>query len=222
MSVVEGPSSPARQKLDAPEVQTTAPLRSNNTQLQQTHLPTSPRTDRQRGLSTPGDATKVIPQLTQDEATLLTDAPAPTLPILSEPQTIPPSPPREPGEMTPHTPLPLPIPTPVSGRSPLGLAPRPSPLHHPTLTNPAPTSPYPSSISSGNGDAHASRRRDRDVSRLMRELWDTRRQLTAMQAREQVILDDLERLSARPEGAGAGAGADRKGVSQDGAYAYAV
>ena len=50
------------------------------------------------------------------------------------------------------------------------------------------------------------------MSRLTRELWDTRRQLTAMQAREQVVLDDLERLGVRPEST---ADADRNGVSRD-------
>lgn len=52
------------------------------------------------------------------------------------------------------------------------------------------------------------------MSRLTRELWDTRRQLTAMQAREQVILDDLERLGARPDSSGA----DR--VSRDGTCGF--
>ncbi|KAG8221484.1 hypothetical protein J3R82DRAFT_1697 [Butyriboletus roseoflavus] len=205
MSVVEDPSS-----LAVPEAQTTTTLRSIKAQPQPTHLPTSPRAGRRRGSSTPGDATKASPQPAQDEATPLTHSHAPTLPILSEPETIPRSPPREHGERTSHTPLP--IPTPVSGRSPLGSGPRPPP-HRPTVPNPAPASPYPSSSSSGNGDGHASCRRDRDVSRLTRELWDTRRQLTAMRAREQVILDDLERVGARPESAGSGA--DRNGVSQD-------
>ncbi|KIJ16207.1 hypothetical protein PAXINDRAFT_32807, partial [Paxillus involutus ATCC 200175] len=37
------------------------------------------------------------------------------------------------------------------------------------------------------------------VSHLTRELWDTRRQLMAMQAREKVILEDLDKLGARPQ-----------------------
>ncbi|KIK98633.1 hypothetical protein PAXRUDRAFT_31060 [Paxillus rubicundulus Ve08.2h10] len=37
------------------------------------------------------------------------------------------------------------------------------------------------------------------VSHLTRELWDTRRHLMAMQAREKVILEDLDKLGARPQ-----------------------
>lgn len=195
-------------------MQSTTSLRSTKTQPQQT-LPTSPRACRRRESSTPGDAMKALPQLARDDGA--PSAHESALPVRSEPQATPPSPPREPGEMTPRTPLP--IPTPVSGVSPLGSGsgPRPPPLYHLTLPAPPPApagaSPHPSSSSSGNGDQ--SRLRDRDVNRLMRELWDTRRQLTAMQAREQAILDDLERLGARPNSAGA----NRNGVSQDGAYA---
>ncbi|KAH0828726.1 hypothetical protein J3R83DRAFT_3137 [Lanmaoa asiatica] len=210
LSPVEGPSSLTRQKLDAPEVQNAISSRSINTQLQ--HPPTSPRANRKRGSSTPGDATKAFPQIMRDDVKPLTHTHmAPPLP--PEPRTTSPSPPREPGEVTPHTPLAFPAP--VSGPSSSNSGLRPPPPSRPTLSTPRPASPYPSSPSSGGGDPHASRLRDRDVSRLMRELWDTRRQLTAMQAREQVILDDLERLGARPDSAGTGA--DRNAVSRDGA-----
>jgi len=115
---------------------------------------------------------------------------------------------------------------PGSGLSPgLGSAPVPGPgsgpRHTPHLssTGLSPGSPYAGSNSSGNshgggGDSWGRRRdRDRDVNRLTRELWDTRRQLTAMQAREQAILDDLERLGVRPENGGGGADRHGAGVS---------
>ncbi|KAF8444022.1 hypothetical protein L210DRAFT_864828 [Boletus edulis BED1] len=99
-------------------------------------------------------------------------------------------------------------PGPGSGPRP----PPPPPPHYPTLsTGRSPGSPYAGSNSSGNshgsGDSWARRReRDHDVNQLTRELWDTRRQLTAMRVREQAILDDLERLGERPESR------DRNGV----------
>ncbi|KAI9456599.1 hypothetical protein HD554DRAFT_1845477 [Boletus coccyginus] len=207
MSGAEGPSNLTRQKLDASDEPTTAPpLRSITT-----HPPTSPRADRQRSSSTPGEATKAfLPQSTRDDATHVE---TPTAPAPPEPQTIP-SPPREPGEIHP-----APIPTHVSGPLTLGSgsslasasasSTRPPPTTHAVLPPFAPPSPYLNSSSSGNDEQ---RRRDRDASRLTRELWDTRRELRAMQAREQVILDDLERLGARPEGT---AGTDLNGVSRD-------
>jgi len=212
MSSGEGPSNLTRQKLDASDEPSTAPPPRSTT----AHPPTSPRADRQRRSSTPGDATKAFPQSTRDDATHVE---TPTAPGPPEPQTISSSPPGEPGEIHP---IPVPISAHVSGPPTLGPGPglastsgtRPPPTNHTVLPSPAPASPYLNSFSSGNDDQ---RRRDRgDVSRLTRELWDTRRELRAMQAREQVILDDLERLGVRPEGT---AGTDRNGVSRDGACA---
>ena len=185
-----------RQKLDMPETQTTHPPRPINTQLQPSSATASPRTDRPPGSSNPGDTTKGVPQVTLNDSVR---TPTPTQPIDGAPmaaQPMPASPDRESGEMTPRTPLP------TSGPSSSGSGPGPGRQPPPHPSGPGPSSPYPSSSSSGNGDAGVARRRDRDVGRLMRELWDTRRQLTAMQAREQVILDDLERLGSRPDGSG--------------------
>ncbi|KAF8552790.1 hypothetical protein OG21DRAFT_1335175 [Imleria badia] len=201
MSGTEGSPSSTRQKLDVPEVPTTTPI---NTQLQPTNPPTSPA-DRQHGSSAPGDATSTSPQPMQDQAMPSTHAHTLTAPRQPEPQTIPPSPTREPGEMTPQTILtPLSGPPSAGAGAGSGSTTRPPPPNHSTLSIPAPASPRPSSSSSGNGDSHAPRRRDRDANRLTRELWDTRRQLTAMQAREQVILDDLGRLGVWPENTAAG------------------
>lgn len=208
ISGVEAPPSSTRPKLDAPEVPTT----SINTRPKQTPLPTSPRADRQRESATPIDPTSAPPQPMQEDATPLARAHPPTAAKPPEPQ-VPPSP-REPGEMTPQT-IPTPIPGPPStGSGGASSTSRLPPPNHPPLSIPPrpPPSPYPSSSSSGNGDLHAPRRRDRDENRLTRELWDTRRQLTAIQAREQVILDDLERIGVRPENTGV----DRSDVLREG------
>lgn len=225
MSSNDGPSNSTRQKLDVPlpEVPTTSPLQSVNVnpQPQQPQPPTSPEADQQAESSAPVDTTKAASQPTRDDADATPSARVRTPTALRppEPQTNPTSesPAREPGEMTPQ-----PTMTPVSGPSGSGPGPSSTPATRPPPPSnhypPQPicsVSPYMNSSSLGNGDFHLPRRRDHDVNRLMRELWDTRRQLTAMQAREQVILDDLEKIGARPESTGA----DRNGVSRDGAYA---
>lgn len=186
LSGVERSSSPTtRQKMDMPEPQITNPPQPTNNQPAPTHPSGSPREDWQHAPSALEETRKSSPPIARDDHTT-TRAHTPTQPSPPpEAQTVRRSPTREPGEMTPRKIL--------SGPTPSGLGPnahlspgRPPPRH------PRTNSPYQGSASSVNG------RREPDVSGLMRELWDTRRQLTAMQAREQVILDDLERLGARP------------------------
>ncbi|KIJ62300.1 hypothetical protein HYDPIDRAFT_114795 [Hydnomerulius pinastri MD-312] len=82
------------------------------------------------------------------------------------------------------------IPVPETTRP--NLLPRPQ-----SFPRPRTISPRPSSNSSGsNVGSHSSHRET--VGRLTRELWDTRREVTALQAREKVILDELDTMGARP------------------------
>jgi len=196
--------------------------------------PTSPRAGRQqlphlkRRKSTPDGPPKQTRQkLDTPERHALVDTP----------ESMEISPPRESGELTPlATPYSARSAASASGTSPSGggggggggarlLIPRSVALR------------YASSASSSGSGSHrghqsplslfppqdASRRRDHDVNRLTRELWDTRRELAAMRAREQVILGDLGRFGAQiprvevkvevgAEGAGAGG---EHGVSRE-------
>lgn len=217
MSNDEGSPSQTRQKLDVTEVSTTSPVQPITSEPQPTQSLTSPRADREQSPAPiTEDPPKAPPQPMQEVKDDTTVAPPPvqvhksTTPKPPEAPVVDHSPSREPGEMTPNR-----IPTPAVGPGPSPSA-RPPFSNHRTLSphGPRPASPYGGSLSSPNGDLRRrDRDRDRDVSRLTRELWDTRRQLTALQAREQAIMNDLESLGARPEGSST----DRAGVSRDGA-----
>ncbi|KAF8838178.1 hypothetical protein BDN67DRAFT_1013282 [Paxillus ammoniavirescens] len=172
----ESSPSPVRRKMDSVALQnldkSIVALRSLSTTLQDNTCPAPSRDDQQWESLGSWNSSSPSPLIGDTGTLAASDTTQRPLPSLEEPRY-----------------LDVRLSVPETPKSPL-------PLPSKSFSRPEASSHRGSSASADNGNYSQQSSR---VSHLTRELWDTRRQLMAMQAREKVILEDLNKLGARPQ-----------------------